>query len=91
MEKKSYEIGAAWRKESKAGNQYISLLIGGKNAVMFHNSKKTDGSKQPDYRLYTDDEELAALLGKGDGVQPQPASQEQPTRKPMTSVDDMPF
>lgn len=87
--KESVEIGAAWRKESKAGNSYISVLIGGKNAVMFHNSKKTEGSRQPDYRLYTDDEELAALLGKKPEQPPQEPAQ--PSRKPMTEMDDVPF
>jgi uncharacterized protein (DUF736 family) len=48
-------IGALWLKESKSGTKFFSgnIEIDGKKIaiVIFRNTKKPEGSKQPDYRI----------------------------------------
>jgi uncharacterized protein (DUF736 family) len=53
------EAGAFWIKTSKTGNQFLTGKIKSKSgeeiAVMvFKNKYKTEGSNQPDYRIYYD-------------------------------------
>ena len=58
------ELGGLWKRTSKAGNNYLfgrikvgdyetekSILI-----KVFKNTYKQDGSNEPDYRVYLDDE-----------------------------------
>lgn len=50
------DIGAIWVKTGKSGNKFLSanITIEGKKyyIVGFKNDYKTEGSSQPDYRLY---------------------------------------
>ena len=56
------EIGAAWSRQGNSG-EFLSVKIGGKSAMMFRNTKKLEGSKQPDWRIVSDDAELTAQFG----------------------------
>jgi uncharacterized protein (DUF736 family) len=56
------EIGAAWTRHGNGG-EFLSLKIGGKPAMAFRNTKKQEGSKQPDYRIVSDDADLVAQFG----------------------------
>ena len=44
------ELGALWIKTSAKG-EYMTGTIGGVAVVVFRNTKKADGSKQPDWRV----------------------------------------
>jgi uncharacterized protein (DUF736 family) len=53
------EAGAFWIKKSKTGNQFLTGKIKSKsgeeiNVMVFKNKYKTEGSNQPDYRVYFD-------------------------------------
>jgi uncharacterized protein (DUF736 family) len=53
---KANKIGAAWVKTSKKGDKFFSgqVEIGGVKTqfVMFKNSYKEEGTKQPDWTIY---------------------------------------
>lgn len=46
------EIGALWVNTTPDGRSYMSGKLGQARLLMFANDRKTEGSKQPDYRLY---------------------------------------
>ncbi len=53
------EAGAFWIKTSKTGNQFLTGKIKSKSGeeisvMVFKNKYKTEGSNQPDYRIYYD-------------------------------------
>jgi uncharacterized protein (DUF736 family) len=53
------EAGAFWIKSSKTGNQFLTGKIKSKSGeeisvIVFKNKYKTEGSNQPDYRIYYD-------------------------------------
>lgn len=53
------EAGAFWIKTSKAGTQFLTGKIKSKSGeeisvMVFKNKYKTEGSNQPDYRIYFD-------------------------------------
>ena len=53
------EAGAFWIKKSKTGNQFLTGQIKTKSGeeikvIVFKNKYKTEGSNQPDYRIYFD-------------------------------------
>ena len=53
------EAGAFWIKTSKTGNQFLTGKIKSKSGeeisvMVFKNKYKTEGSNQPDYRVYFD-------------------------------------
>lgn len=53
------EAGAFWMKSSKTGTQFLTGKIKSKsgeetNVIVFKNKYKTEGSNQPDYRVYFD-------------------------------------
>jgi uncharacterized protein (DUF736 family) len=58
---KQKDIGALWIKESKAGNKFVSIsvTIDGTvhNLVAFKNNYKTEGSNQPDYRIFPSEQQ----------------------------------
>jgi len=56
QQNKNQELGALWKKKSKAGMSFLSGYINDHDGqridvVVFANSKKTN-EKAPDYRLY---------------------------------------
>lgn len=53
------EAGAFWMKSSKTGTQFLTGKIKSKSGeetsvIVFKNKYKTEGSNQPDYRVYFD-------------------------------------
>ena len=53
------EAGAFWIKKSKTGNQFLTGKVKSKSGeeisvMVFKNKYKTEGSNQPDYRVYFD-------------------------------------
>jgi uncharacterized protein (DUF736 family) len=53
------EAGALWKRVSKSGTTYLNGTVKTKDGqeiklLIFSNSNKTDGSNQPDYRVYFD-------------------------------------
>jgi uncharacterized protein (DUF736 family) len=53
------EAGAFWIKSSKTGTQFLTGKIKSKSGeeisvIVFKNKYKTEGSNQPDYRVYFD-------------------------------------
>jgi hypothetical protein len=53
------EAGAFWIKTSKTGSQFLTGKIKSKSGeeisvMVFKNKYKTEGSNQPDYRIYFD-------------------------------------
>lgn len=44
------ELGALWMKTSARG-EYMTGTISGVAVVLFKNDRKTEGSKQPDWRV----------------------------------------
>lgn len=53
------EAGAFWIKKSKTGNSFLTGTIKTKageeiKVIVFKNKYKTEGSNQPDYRVYFD-------------------------------------
>lgn len=53
------EAGAFWIKTSKTGTQFLTGKIKSKSGeeisvIVFKNKYKTEGSNQPDYRIYFD-------------------------------------
>lgn len=53
------EAGAFWIRNSKSGNQFLSGKVKTKSGeevsvMVFKNKYKTEGSNQPDYRVYFD-------------------------------------
>jgi len=53
------EAGAFWIKKSKTGNTFLTGTVKSKSGeeikvIVFKNKYKTEGSNQPDYRIYFD-------------------------------------
>lgn len=53
------ESGALWIKKSKTGNNFLTGVVKTKSGeevkvIIFKNKYKTEGSNQPDYRVYFD-------------------------------------
>jgi len=53
------EAGAFWIKQSKTGNSFLTGSVKTKSGeeikvIVFKNKYKTEGSNQPDYRVYFD-------------------------------------
>lgn len=47
------KLSGLWLNKSKAGESYFSGSLGSNGKLLiFKNSKKEEGSKQPDYELY---------------------------------------
>lgn len=66
FKKDESEIGALWAKQGPKG-EYFTGTINGVAVVVFHNTKKAPGSKQPDLRVLKSrpkDESLAQSFAK---------------------------
>lgn len=56
------EAGAFWAKKSKTGTSFLTGAIKTKSGeevkvIVFKNKYKTEGSNQPDYRIYFDSQQ----------------------------------
>lgn len=45
------KIGALWLKDGKSG-KFMSGVVGGKNVLIFKNTRKQEGDKYPDYEVF---------------------------------------
>lgn len=46
------KIGALWTRVTKKREEYFSGVIGGKNVIIFKNTRKQTGDKYPDYEVF---------------------------------------
>jgi len=46
------QLAGLWKNESKGGVKYLSGNLGGGKLIVYPNTKKAQGSKEPDFRLY---------------------------------------
>lgn len=92
------EAGAFWIKKSKTGNQFLTGKIKSKSGeeisvMVFKNKYKTEGSNQPDYRIYFDNnsnkksEEVISV--KSDTSKKAQAKEEKPVEAPKS--EEIPF
>jgi hypothetical protein len=77
------EAGAFWIKTSKTGTQFLTGKVKSKSGeeisvMVFKNKYKTEGSNQPDYRIYFDN-----------GPQKTNSSVPQTEEKPKTQKDSI--
>ena len=49
------QLCGLWLNTSKEGKSYFSGNIGNARIVIFKNTFKEEGSKEPDYKLYIDE------------------------------------
>jgi uncharacterized protein (DUF736 family) len=91
------EAGAFWIKKSKTGNQFLTGKIKSKSGeeisvMVFKNKYKTEGSNQPDYRIYFDNgpqKTSASTLQTEDA----PKAQKQSEKKEVENLktEEIPF
>lgn len=92
------EAGAFWIKSSKTGNQFLTGKIKSKSGeeisvIVFKNKYKTEGSNQPDYRIYFDN---GPANGSAKGVTTSSTNVEAkvtktPVKKETVKSEEIPF
>ena len=50
-ETKQQELGALWKRQSRAGQKYLAGTVDGKKVVIFTNDHKS-ADNQPDFRVF---------------------------------------
>ena len=94
------EAGAFWIKTSKTGTQFLTGKIKSKSGeeisvIVFKNKYKTEGSNQPDYRIYFDNgpQKSNGSTQKTEEAQEAPKTQKAPSKKQpeTTKNEDIPF
>lgn len=91
------EAGAFWIKTSKTGTQFLTGKVKSKSGeeisvMVFKNKYKTEGSNQPDYRIYFDNgpQKINASQSKTEAVtKTQKASSKKESEAPKT--EEIPF
>jgi uncharacterized protein (DUF736 family) len=87
------EAGAFWIKTSKTGNQFLTGKIKSKSGeeisvMVFKNKYKTEGSNQPDYRIYFDNNSKKENIPvKKEATKAAPKSE----AKSAPATEDIPF
>lgn len=91
------EAGAFWIKTSKTGTQFLTGKVKSQsgeeiNVMVFKNKYKTEGSNQPDYRVYFDNNanKKQQDLIKKDAPKSSSKKEVQNTEKP-SITEDIPF
>ncbi len=84
------ESGAFWIKTSKTGNQFLTGKIKSKSGeeisvMVFKNKYKTDGSNQPDYRIYFDNGPTKSIPA------PVKSSKTETVKESTTKTEEIPF
>lgn len=91
------EAGAFWIKTSKTGTQFLTGKVKSKSGeeisvMVFKNKYKTEGSNQPDYRIYFDNgpQKLNASASKAEEA---PKKQKTSSKKeePVSKNEEIPF
>jgi uncharacterized protein (DUF736 family) len=91
------EAGAFWIKTSKTGNQFLTGKVKSKSGeeisvMVFKNKYKTEGSNQPDYRIYFDNGPQKATVSapkETEAPKTQKASVEKEVQTP--KAEEIPF
>ena len=88
------EAGAFWIKSSKTGNQFLTGKVKSKSGeeisvMVFKNKYKTEGSNQPDYRVYYDNN-LKDAPSKKTPSEPSTKAEPKNVEKPSKS-EEIPF
>jgi hypothetical protein len=88
QQNKNQELGALWKKKSKAGMSFLSGYINDHDGqridvVVFANSKKTN-EKAPDYRLYVS----KPLDNQNKTTASQPVAKTAPVKKAQPVVEE---
>lgn len=95
------EAGAFWIKTSKTGTQFLTGKIKSKSGeeisvMVFKNKYKEEGSKQPDYRIYFDNnppKTSDAILNPNDAEKSikQAAAKSKETKTKEVKSEEVPF
>lgn len=91
------EAGAFWMKTSKTGTQFLTGKIKSKsgeeiNVIVFKNKYKTEGSNQPDYRIYFDNGPKNNVeVPASNTVEPKTASSTKTEPKTDIKSEEIPF
>ena len=92
------EAGAFWIKTSKTGNQFLTGKIKSKSGeeisvMVFKNKYKTEGSNQPDYRIYFDNgpqKTISSASKNEEAIKTQKATVKKETETPK-KTEEIPF
>jgi uncharacterized protein (DUF736 family) len=91
------EAGAFWIKTSKTGTQFLTGKIKSKSGeeisvMVFKNKYKTEGSNQPDYRIYYDNgvPKNNAAIPKNDQTVKSSPNEESETKE-IKKTEEIPF
>ena len=91
------EAGAFWIKKSKTGNQFLTGKVKSKSGeeisvMVFKNKYKTEGSNQPDYRVYFDNGPQKTNASNSQAEAPA-KTQKAPAKKEVESpkTEEIPF
>jgi uncharacterized protein (DUF736 family) len=87
------EAGAFWIKTSKTGTQFLTGKIKSKageeiSVMVFKNKYKTEGSNQPDYRIYYDN---GPLKNNSVSVEKDTPSDQKVTKEKTPKTEEIPF
>jgi uncharacterized protein (DUF736 family) len=92
------EAGAFWIKSSKTGTQFLTGKVKSKSGeeisvIVFKNKYKTEGSNQPDYRIYYDTKPAAKTSSSETQEVSTPVSKtaKKSEAKPEIKTEEIPF
>jgi uncharacterized protein (DUF736 family) len=90
------EAGAFWIKKSKTGNQFLTGKVKSKSGeeisvMVFKNKYKTEGSNQPDYRIYYDNGAPKNNSQLPQDNQSLEASKKEPVKQKEDKTEEIPF
>lgn len=92
------EAGAFWIKTSKTGTQFLTGKIKSKSGeeisvMVFKNKYKEEGSKQPDYRIYFDNNPLKNNdpILKPEAVEKSISVKKENSNKTKEKTEEIPF
>jgi uncharacterized protein (DUF736 family) len=88
------EAGAFWIKKSKTGNNFLTGTVKNKSGeeikvIVFKNKYKTEGSNQPDYRVYFDTSTPPAV--KTNQATEKSKSAPSKNKEELPQTDEIPF
>jgi len=88
---KLQEAGAFWIKKSKSGNSFLTGTVKSQSGevikvIVFKNKYKTEGSNQPDYRVYFD-----TSLPPQNSQEDAPVKKSAPQKQVPKQTEDIPF
>jgi uncharacterized protein (DUF736 family) len=90
------EAGAFWIKTSKTGTQFLTGKVKSKSGeeisvMVFKNKYKTEGSNQPDYRIYFDNGPSKTNNSVQKTEQTVQTEQTSKATKPTSKTEEIPF